>query len=248
VVSVFSSSEQDVDLYLVVLGEKLSSLSNLHFNVVLAGFRSHSNLLDLNGVLLGTALQLLLLFVLRLPEVHDPANWRTNSRAHFNKIQPGFKREFLSFVCLHFAEHFAVLIDDADRRDPNSIIHPWQIGLHGLSKLRSSDCVLLRKEKFDTFRRVNSGVNLCLKSVVVLTTAEASIVEVQSLAEGQISTDEDALFTLAKYVLQVTYDENRIRAKCVCEPGSIGNEFRRRIASSGYSAGFNDYSHFFRCV
>ena len=149
VVSVFTSSEQNVDLYLVVLGKKLSSLSDLHFDVVLAGFCSHTNLLNLNGVLFGTALKLLLFLVLRLPEVHDPANWRTNSRAHFDKIQPGINREFSSFVSLHFAEHFAVLIDDADRRDPNSIIHPWQICLHGLSKLRSSDCGLLQKKLSD---------------------------------------------------------------------------------------------------
>ena len=148
-VSIFTPSEQNVDLYLVVLGKKLSSLPNLHFDVVLARFRSHTDLLNLNGVLFGTALKLLLLLVLRLPEVHDSANRRTNPRAHFDKIQPGINREFPGFVSLHFAKHFAILIDDADRRDPNSIIHPWQICLHGLSKLRSSDCGLLQKKLLD---------------------------------------------------------------------------------------------------
>jgi hypothetical protein len=101
-----------------------------------------------------------------------------------------FEREFLGFVSLNFAEHFAVLIDDADRRNPNSIIHPWQIGLHGLSKLRSSDCGLLQKKVGRISRERISGDNSCLNSVVIFTMPEASDFETQSSGKGQRSTDD----------------------------------------------------------
>lgn len=148
-VSVFASSKQDVYFHLVVLGQKLSCLPDFHFNIVNAGLGSQSDLLHLNGMLFGPILQLLLFLVLGLTEVHDTADRRSNTWAYLNKIESGVQRQFSCLVSFHFAEHFTVLIDDADWRDPNSIIHPWQIGLHGLSKLRSSDCGFLPKKPDD---------------------------------------------------------------------------------------------------
>jgi hypothetical protein len=124
-----------------VLQEALG-LIHLELDVVLARFRPQPDLLDLRVMNVCFVL-LLLLLVLELAEIHDPADGRLFVGCHLDQIEPRLTREIERLFRGDDPELTPFGGDDSDRGDPNLIVDAMLL-LDG-SRLRSRN--LRHREK-----------------------------------------------------------------------------------------------------
>ena len=82
-----TSAEDDRDDDLILVGQKLASAIDLHLDVMFTGLWADADLLDLAVMDVPLVPLLLLLVVLELAKVHDPADRRALVRGHLDQIQ-----------------------------------------------------------------------------------------------------------------------------------------------------------------
>jgi hypothetical protein len=82
-------------------------------------------------------MELLLLLILELAEVHDPADGRLLVRSHLDKIEAGLTSAIQRLFRRDDPELFAVAGDHPDRRDPDLLVNAMLL-LDG-SRLPDSD-------------------------------------------------------------------------------------------------------------
>ena len=97
----------------------------LHTVVVIVVVSSGSKLNFLNyncHLFLFRLVCLFLRFILKFPEVDDPANWWVGSWGDFNQVQSFFSRRADGVPHVHYSELFTLVTDYANLRNSNSFI------------------------------------------------------------------------------------------------------------------------------
>jgi hypothetical protein len=94
---------------------------HLEVKIMCIGLGTKFDLLDHHCRLMLTgSLFFLGLLVLKLPEVHDAANWRNSARADLYEIQPLLFREPHGFVCRQDSNLPTIRADNANFRHANA--------------------------------------------------------------------------------------------------------------------------------
>ena len=120
---VLAAPEEDRRLNLVTLGEEALDVLLLELVVVLVDLGPELDLLDLDDLLVLPGLAgLLLLLVLVLPEVHDPADRRHGGRGDFHQVQTLPTRNRQRLRRRHDAELLAGVVDHPDFTDPDAFV------------------------------------------------------------------------------------------------------------------------------
>jgi hypothetical protein len=117
----FTPPEHDRHDDLVLVHQERLRLIHLELDVVLAGLGAEADLLDL-GVVDVRLVVLLLLLVLELAEVHDPADGRLLVRRHLDEVEARLPRQVQGLVRGDDAQLGAVGPDHADRSDPDLVV------------------------------------------------------------------------------------------------------------------------------
>jgi hypothetical protein len=149
----FAAAEHDRNDDLVFVLQEALGLIDLEFDVVLARFWTQADFLD-PGVVNVRLVLLLLLLVLELAEVHDPADGRLLVGSHLHQIQTGFPREVECLLRGDDAELPAFGGDDPNRCDPNLLVDAVLL-LYG-SRLRTRTRSAGREE-VELFAHATSG-------------------------------------------------------------------------------------------
>ena len=124
-VRVFAAAEEDRRLHLVAFAEEALDVLLLELVVVLVDLRPELDFLDLDDLLvLLRRPRALLLLVLVLAEVHDPADRRHGRRRNLHQVQSLASRERERLRRRHDAELLAVVVDDANFAHPDSFVDP----------------------------------------------------------------------------------------------------------------------------
>jgi hypothetical protein len=118
-----AAAEEDCRLDLVAVREEALDVLLLEIVIVLVDLRAEFDLLDLDHplMLLGFARPLLLL-VLVLAEIHDPADRRHRRRRDLDEVEPLLLGDGNSLRRRHDPELLPGLIDDANFTDPNTLV------------------------------------------------------------------------------------------------------------------------------
>jgi hypothetical protein len=98
-------------------------MPDLHLEVVIVRLRTELHFLELDHLLaLLGFVQLLLLFVLELAEVHDLADRRVRLRVHLDEVEVGFARDALGLRGRDDTELVALGADDSDLGNANALV------------------------------------------------------------------------------------------------------------------------------
>src|SRR5690606_32719769 len=109
-------------------------MAQLHVEVVAVRARAELDLLDVDRMLtLAGFLGLLLLLVLVLAPVHDPADGRTRSGRDFDEVEALFKGALARCFDGQDSELFAVGGNDSDRGDADLVVDSGRTGDGNLS-------------------------------------------------------------------------------------------------------------------
>ncbi len=119
-----TSTEQHRDLDFVPLLEELVRPLGLRLEIVLADLRPEANLFQLNDFLMLASLTLLLrLLVLEATVVEQATDRRDDVGSDFDEIQVSGLGQLERLVGGHHPELLAVLVDDPDLTDANSLVN-----------------------------------------------------------------------------------------------------------------------------
>src|SRR5437762_308239 len=130
----FAAAEEDRGLHLVAVFKKALDVLFLELVVVLVDFRPELDFLDLDDLLVPPRLAgPLLLLVLILAEIHDPADWRGRRRGDFHEVEPLLPGDGKRLRRRHDAELLSGVVDDADFADADTFVDP-----HAIVAARSS--------------------------------------------------------------------------------------------------------------
>ena len=132
----FASPEHDRHDDLVFVLQEALCLIDLEIDVVLARLGTESNFLDFR-LMDVRAVEFLLLLILELAEVHDPADGRLFVRCHLDEIEASLAGAVQRLFRRDDPELFAVTGDHPDRRDPDLLVNAMLL-LDG-SRLPDSD-------------------------------------------------------------------------------------------------------------
>ena len=122
-VGVLATPKHDRKNDLVLLLQELAGPIDLEFQVMRADLRTQADLLILAMMRLGLVLPLLLL-VLELPIVHDPADRWILERSDFHQIEVGIPRFGQGIRGADHTQLRAVLVNRPDWRGSDLIIDP----------------------------------------------------------------------------------------------------------------------------
>src|SRR5262249_13514617 len=110
-----AAPEEDGDLHPMSLAEEIANVTDLEIDVMTAGLGPELHFLQLaGGVLLARGLRLLLLGVLVLPVVHDPAHGRGRGGRDVDQVELLLIGDALGVGRRHHAELRSVAVDHAD--------------------------------------------------------------------------------------------------------------------------------------
>src|SRR5262249_14488285 len=110
-----ASAEEDGDLHAMTLTEEVANVTDLEIDVMTAGLGPELHFLQLaGGVLLARRLRLLLLRVLVLPVVHDPAHGRIRGGRDLDQVELLLIGDALGVRRRHHAELRPIAVDHAD--------------------------------------------------------------------------------------------------------------------------------------
>ena len=119
----FASPEEDGQLDLVSMIEKLRSLTALRFKVMIVDFWTNPDFLELDDVLVPARFALLLrLLVPELAVIHQAANRRHRVGSHLYKIKPALARHIKRIAGRNHTDLIAFFIDQPDFTNPDSFI------------------------------------------------------------------------------------------------------------------------------
>ena len=119
----FSPAEDHRNHDLVLVREEGPSLVDLEGDVVIARLWSNTDFLDLAVVRMAFG-QPLLLLVLKLAVIHDPANRRPFVRRDFDQIEFRLASARQRLLGWHDAQQFSVAGNYPHRRNANLLINP----------------------------------------------------------------------------------------------------------------------------
>src|ERR1700722_10685331 len=118
-----AAAEEDGGLDLVAFLEEALDLLLLELIIVLVDLRAKLDLLDLDHLLVTPGLpRALLLLVLVLAEVHDPADGRDGSRGDFDQVEPFLLGDGQRLRRWHDTELLAGIVDHADLPDADALV------------------------------------------------------------------------------------------------------------------------------
>ena len=101
----FTASEKDAHLTPITFFDKSANMSNLGFQVVVIGFGSELDFLELDsGLFFPCQLLLFLLLILILPIIHYLTDRRTSVRCYLNKIKAKLLSRLQGLVRRHHAK------------------------------------------------------------------------------------------------------------------------------------------------
>lgn len=129
-VRVFSTTEDDRKDHFVFVLEEMASLIHLGLKVVFANFWTEAKFLVSAVMGMATVLPLLLL-ILELAVVHDPAYRRLFLRCHLNQIETTFARLCQGLVGGNDTKLGAVLTDQSNRSYADLVVDPLMFAFDG---------------------------------------------------------------------------------------------------------------------
>jgi hypothetical protein len=116
-------AEEDRDLHFVPGIEELCRLPSLRLEVVVVDLGPNADLFQLDDVLMTAGLALLAaLLVSVLAVVHEPADRRHGIRRYLDQVEPTLARHLERIECRNDADLLAVLIDEPDLADPDTLV------------------------------------------------------------------------------------------------------------------------------
>ena len=119
-VSHLPAPESDRHLRFISVGQEFLDLPDLDLQIVFVGARPQLDLFDLRGFLMSPALVLFLTeLVLVFSIVHDPADWRSRRRGHFDEVIAHFLGLPERVRGGQDAQLLAIRTDDAHLANPN---------------------------------------------------------------------------------------------------------------------------------
>ncbi len=119
----FSATEDNRDLHLILILQKLLGLFDLKINIVLARLGTQTNLFGLRLVRM-SPVQFLAALVLKLSVVHDSADGGLFLGRHLHQIESIFAGYSQCLLGRNDAELRSIGIDDTDLRNANLFVDP----------------------------------------------------------------------------------------------------------------------------
>ena len=114
------------ELDLIARIEELRRLPGFGLKIMIPDLRLDANLLQLDDMLVLARLTLPpALFVPELPVVHHATDRRDGVGRDFDEVDPTRARQIEGFASREDTELLAVLVDDPDLADPDTLIHSW---------------------------------------------------------------------------------------------------------------------------
>jgi hypothetical protein len=116
-------TEEDGDFHLVPGIEEFRRLPPLGFEVVVVDLGPDADLFQLDDMLMATGLTLLAaLLVAVFAVVHEPADGRHGIRRHLDQVESTLARHLERIECRDDADLLAVLIDEPDLANPDTLV------------------------------------------------------------------------------------------------------------------------------
>lgn len=123
-VSHFTAAERDRHLDLIAAVQKLRGLPSFGRQIMIVDFRSNSDFLELNDMLVAPRFPFLTaLLVPELPVVHQSADRRDRVGRHLDEIQASLARHVKRLTSLHDSDLRAFLVNQPDFANANALIH-----------------------------------------------------------------------------------------------------------------------------